>query len=279
MERTILRLAAHLACVLIAVPCSGPLRAESYGAKFARCVVDEEKKPGYIKDAAWALCEKVAQTERDAEIAESERKRPKAPSKPGDSAFVFSEFDGDVRIALPRNWKYMDERMADDLNTSSEAAQRLAGHPSSQGDNKVLLAANAYDDHGISRATVRLSMREGPGPSQSELKTLSKQSSEEIEAGLLPVAMETVQMMLKRPGVRSYRVRGVRIDSNPSLWCTLFSFEGEYHGKSIVSDTWHCPLGNRALKLSTSYDQDRESVYRPIVDYMRQSLTVQTGER
>ena len=51
-------------------------RAKNYGDKFARCLVDESRKPGYVKETAWPLCEKRAQVERDAELNSAPNQGP-----------------------------------------------------------------------------------------------------------------------------------------------------------------------------------------------------------
>ncbi|MDP2035189.1 MAG: hypothetical protein Q8K29_17430 [Polaromonas sp.] len=50
--------------------------AETFGAKFSRCVVDEQRKPNYNKDEAWARCQKSAEAERALEIRQSESQGP-----------------------------------------------------------------------------------------------------------------------------------------------------------------------------------------------------------
>ena len=84
--------------------------------------------------------------------------------------------------------------------------------------------------------------------------------------------------MLKSPGVKSYNVRSVKLDHNNTLYCALFTFEGEYGGRFVIADTWVCPLGNRTLKLSSSYEKRLESVYRPTIDYVWRSLTARNDK-
>ncbi len=43
-------------------------RAESFGDKLARCIVQERSKPGYNEAPAMAYCERVAQAGRDQEL-------------------------------------------------------------------------------------------------------------------------------------------------------------------------------------------------------------------
>ena len=71
----------YVAVTIAAATClvsSFAASAENFGDKVARCMVQEHRKPGYEAKAAWSRCEKVAQAERDAELA--------APAAPAPSA-------------------------------------------------------------------------------------------------------------------------------------------------------------------------------------------------
>jgi hypothetical protein len=190
----------------------------------------------------------------------------------GKSAFATVTFGNGVQVDLPRNWTYMDKRVADHMNTSSEADANLAGLSVSQGDNEILVAANAYDSQGKSKATLRISVRVAPSMSQAQMRELAAQPSSATEDQLRSVANETVKAMLKVPGVRSYAIRAVKLDRNTALVCSLSSFEGDLGRGLVVSDTWVCPLGDRTLKLSTSYEKGSQSIYLPTLGRVWRSL-------
>ena len=190
----------------------------------------------------------------------------------GKSAFASVKFDGGVQVDLPRNWTYMDKRVADHMNTSSEVVANLAGLSVSQGDNEILVAANAYDSQGKSKATLRISVRAAPSMSQAQMRELAAQPASVTKEQLRSAADETVTAMLKVPGVRSYSIRAVKLDGNAALVCSLSSFEGDIGRGLIVSDTWVCPLGDRTLKLTTSYEKSSQSIYLPTLGRVWRSL-------
>ena len=78
--------------------------------------------------------------------------------------------------------------------------------------------------------------------------------------------------MLNVHGVKSDSVRALKIDRNPYLVCSLSSFEGDLGRGPLISDTWVCPLGDRTIKLSTSYEKGLQSIYRPTVEHVWRSL-------
>jgi len=195
------------------------------------------------------------------------------PSYATDSSFGTVRFSNVARIDLPRNWTYLDKEIAAQLNTSSEATGRILGIPINQGDNTILVAGNASDGKGKPRATIRLSVRARPSPSQQQFRELAKQSPQLIREALLPVARETADAMLMIPGIKSYKVVGVKLDTNGELHCARLSFESEYSDRVVISDTWLCPLSNRAIKLSSSYDKRYQAIYWPIIEYVWRSLS------
>ena len=66
------------------------------------------------------------------------------PCQAQSASFTRLNFGEAIRIEVPRNWTYLDERLRKHINTAGEAAQRLAGIPPNSGENVVVVAANAY---------------------------------------------------------------------------------------------------------------------------------------
>ena len=166
----------------------------------------------------------------------------------------------------------MDKRIADHMNTSAEAAGNYAGLSIAQGNNEILVAANAYDSQGRSKATLRISSRNAASMTQAQMRELAAQPAPVVQSHLYSAASETAKAMLKMPGVRSYAVRAVKLDRNAVLVCSLFSFEADLGRGPIIADTWVCPLGDRTVKLSTSYEKTSQAIYRPTLDRVWRSL-------
>ena len=195
-----------------------------------------------------------------------------AVAQGGRSAFATVRFGQVVQVDLPRNWTYIDKKIADHLNTSSEAMGNFAGVNIAQGDNTILVAANAYDSQGKSKATLRISVRAAPNITQAQMRELSSQPAGIIESQLRPSADETVKAMLKVPGVKFYAVRAVKLDRNDALVCSLSSFEGDFGRGPVISETWVCPLGESTLKLSTSYEKGLQTIYGPTLARVWRSM-------
>lgn len=79
----------------------------------------------------------------------------------GPSVFVRLLFGSDVSIEVPRNWTFLNQNIRQHLNTYSEAVAKFSGIDVNQGNNQILLAANAYTVDKKPSATLRLSVRVG----------------------------------------------------------------------------------------------------------------------
>lgn len=99
-------------------------------------------------------------------------------------SFATVRFGDVVQVELPRTWTYMDKALASHLNTSVEALGKVVGLSLPQGNNVILVAANAHDSVGKTKATLRISMRTEPGIAQSQLRELARSSPTEIQAML-----------------------------------------------------------------------------------------------
>jgi len=188
------------------------------------------------------------------------------------SAFKRVNFDNFLSVDLPRDWTYMDKSLSSHINTSSEAKARVLGIEINQGDNKVIVAANAYDKAGHSNATLRISVREQATLTQPQMRELMKESPEAIAELFRPVTTETVKAMLKMPGAKQYRLRSIKMLENHSLVCYQTIYEGDFGRGLVISSTSVCPLENKTLKFSSSYQKGLEALYAPIIDWIWASL-------
>lgn len=191
-----------------------------------------------------------------------------------ESAFITMDLGGIATLAIPKSWTLTDAKISEHTNASSEAAARLGGLEINRGDNRVLVAANAFDSKGNVQATIRLSVSPAPGISQADMRELAALPNEDVQPLLKAQLMQVSEALLNAPGVKSLNVKLARINQNNSLVCMRVGseFERELQYGVFVSDYWNCPLGNRAIKLSTSYKKDLESIYRPTIEYVWSTL-------
>ena len=190
------------------------------------------------------------------------------------SAFAKLDFGGNTYIDVPRNWTYLDESLRKHLNVAGEAVTRLAGNAPNPGENIVLIAGNAYTSFRTPSATLRLSVRRGEGPTQADMREVAKMPKTALAQMLAPVAEETRRVMIGIDGIRNAKAVDTRVKINQGLICMFFEFETDASDGVKFSQTYVCPLGNRSVKLSTSYRKSEAAMFRPVIEYVSESLRV-----
>jgi len=188
--------------------------------------------------------------------------------------FAKLDFGGAAYIEVPRSWTYLDKELNKRLNTFSESIARLAGVPPNPGQNIILVAGKTYTSFHTSSATLRLSIRHGNGPNQTLMQEIAKLSKPEVAQFLSPIANQTQKAMVRVAGVRSAKAVDAKVAAKKGLICIFMEFETDASDGLKLSQTYICPLGNRSVKLSTSYRKSEAKLFRPIVEHVWNSLRI-----
>lgn len=191
-----------------------------------------------------------------------------------DEYFAQLDFDGTASIEVPRNWTFLDKNLRRHLSTGSEATIRLAGIASNSNENIILVAGSAYTSFKTASATLRLSTRRGPALTQADMREAENFSKAELSSILTPAATETEWAMKKIDGVKSTRTIAANLAKNQGLLCMFYEFETDTVDGLQISQTYVCPLGTQTVKLSTSYRKSEANTFRPVIEYVWQSLRV-----
>ncbi len=191
------------------------------------------------------------------------------------STFVRLEFAGVASIEVPRNWKFLDAELRRHLNTSTEATLKISGLSITQGDNHILVAANAYSSNRHPSATLRLSVRFAESPTQAKIREFAQLPRAEQEAAFAPVLAETRRAVLSTGAARSFSVTNRGVAAGAGFLCTMTGFEITYDDGKHANQTYVCPFGDRTVKLTTSYRVSEAHLFRPVAEYVWRSLRVQ----
>lgn len=191
------------------------------------------------------------------------------------SAFSKLDFDGNISIEIPRDWTLLNENLRTHLNTAGEAGTRLSGITPNPGKNVILVAASTYISSRTPSATLRLSVRHGEAPTQAAMREVSRFPKAALSELLAPVAEEARRAIIGMDGVKSVVTTDSGITTNQGVLCMFFEFETDTATGADLSQTYICPLGNRSVKLSTSYRKSEANFFRPTVEYVWRSLRVE----
>jgi hypothetical protein len=190
------------------------------------------------------------------------------------SSFASLTFKEGITLEVPRNWQYTNEKVRQHLNTGAEASGRTVGAPVFQGDNEILLAGSALTRGSMPSATLRLSVRVGPAPSQGDMQQGLSIPKSELRSALRPALEEVEQTLRRVDGVQSHRALDVSIVSNKHVACIYTEFEVVLSNTRMISQTWSCPLGDKAVKLSASYRTSEARLFKPVLQHVWSTLRV-----
>ena len=185
------------------------------------------------------------------------------------STFAHFRFGSDVSIDVPRNWYFLDKNIRQNLNTYSEAVVRLAGITAAQGNNQILIAANAYTTSKKPSATMRLSARKGEFISQSEVR---KADPKELEI-MAKYQLDKLKSSLP-DNVKSMSLVGVRIEKLGKYYSIVTEKLVEYTSGVEVDRLDVIYFPNVVYKLNTSYRKNEAWMFKPILKILRESLSI-----
>lgn len=180
-----------------------------------------------------------------------------------------------VRLEVPVGWSYDDERLREALNTSTGDMLRLAGKPSDQSNNEIVIAGHAPGADGENAATMRLSLRHAPAPTQAEmragLKTVTQTQVNEI---VVPAMTDTARMLENTMGAKNVRPLTGTIAHTTTAICLFTEFEYEILAERWRGQTYICPAGTRTVKLASSYKVTEEAEWKPTADHLWQTFAI-----
>ncbi|MFZ2398291.1 MAG: hypothetical protein WAW31_06455 [Smithella sp.] len=189
----------------------------------------------------------------------------------GKSTFMRLQFGKDVSIEVPRNWYFLDQNIRQHLNNYSETIAKLSGIDVNQGNNQILLAANAYINGKKPSATMRLSVRgmADACPSQTELKFADLSEMRRV------AELSTRKLNKSLPdNVKNIKLLDVRLERLGKYYTLVTEQQIDYvYGSDLDRLDVIC-VGNKNFKLYTSYQKSEAWMFEPIIRYIRQSLAI-----
>lgn len=189
----------------------------------------------------------------------------------GASTFVRLQFGSDVSVEVPRNWIFLDQNIRQHLNTYSEAVAKFSGIDVNQGNNQILVAANAYTNGKKPSATMRLSVRVGSFPTQADIK-LADPVELRREAEM---TLQQLQGSLP-DNVSGMKLLDVRLERLGAYYTIVIDKQVDYVSGLELDRLDVIYVGSKAYKLNTSYRKSEAWMFEPIIRHIRQSLKTST---
>lgn len=192
-----------------------------------------------------------------------------------ESAFGKLEYGGFLSVEIPKHWIILDENSKKNMNNFSEAVLKLKNVELNQGNNNILISANSYNSSSnFPVASIRVSVRPGKTDSQDDIKKIAGYSEADLKEYFVPLVTPMERMMLSISGCKTYKVIDTNIAKNLSVSCLYTEAESNFGNGTMISQTYLCPMGDKNVKLATSYLKTQKMQFKPILDYVWSSLSV-----
>ena len=192
-----------------------------------------------------------------------------------ESTFVKMEYGDILSVEVPRHWTFMDENSKKNMNNFSEAVAKLNNINLNQGNNNILISANSYNQSSnFPIATLRVSVKPGKTLTQDDIREIAKYSAADLKEFFAPLVAETERAMLSTVGCKSYKMVDNRIAKNSSVSCLYSESQSDLGTGMMINQTYVCPMGDKNVKLATSYMKSQKIQFKPILDYVWSSLSV-----
>jgi hypothetical protein len=161
------------------------------------------------------------------------------------------------------------------MNSFSEAVAKLNGINLNQGNNNILITANAYNASSkFPTASLRVSVRPAESPTQKDMRELARYPESELQEVFNPIAAQVKQAMLSIDGVKNYKIVDRKVVKNSSVFCFYVQSQSKLPSGIMIHQTYICPMGNKSVKLATSYKKSDKTQFKPVLDYVWSSLRV-----
>lgn len=190
------------------------------------------------------------------------------PSLPAqDSKFAKLKLPLGVSVEVPKNWWLLDGDMNTNIETAAEAALNLSGIELPKRKKVNLFRANSMPK--TTYAAIAINATD----SEMNPNDLKNASAKEIRE-LSPMIREMMQEALSAQNMKIIEFYGVRrefVGKHPAL--VIEYKRSGLQGPVIVQMT-RLFLGEKEISLNLSYRESEGQLWKPIIQYIRKSLTV-----
>jgi hypothetical protein len=173
-----------------------------------------------------------------------------------------------VVIKLPKHWQILESQLMNQIDTNTEIYTGIG-----QGNNQILIAANYYEDRTkVPAASARVSLRIKQTASQSDIAAMS-QAQLDAEANQ---AYQVALAAIIKSGDKITKITPYNmVKDTISGFIAMRSDYQEIKANHIsnVSVYLVC-LGNKIIKVTLSFNEAKESLLKPTIDEIKNSIQV-----
>jgi hypothetical protein len=201
-------------------------------------------------------------------VSLSESSPSPEPSMPErDSKFAKLRLPLGVSVEVPKNWRIIDGDLNATIQTAAEAALNLSEIELPRHKRVNLFRANSMPQTTYAGIAINATDSE-------EDPTVLKNASEEEIAALTPNMHEMMQQAMSIQNaeiIEFYEVRRELVGNHPAL---IIEYKRSDPQGAVIVKMTQLFLGGKIISLNLSYRESEARIWKPIIEYIRKSLTV-----
>ena len=182
------------------------------------------------------------------------------------SRFIQHNLKHGISVQIPSHWQVIEKQVMDQIDTNTELLTKVP-----QGDNNILIAANYIVSNEI-LATVRISVRIRTTFTQDDIKNTSQAEIDKKDIlSRTQVVNALEQMNDKTTKVSAFKTTK-EILSGYS--CMRTDYQLIYPSKIMNTSIYVIYLGNKAVKMTLSYEEKHKALLKTSIDKIIGSLSL-----
>ena len=173
-----------------------------------------------------------------------------------------------VSVEVPKNWRILDGETNSTIETAAEASLNLANANLPTGKKVNLFRANSvpqttYAGIAINATDFELDPEELKNSSDAEIKELTPMMKETMEQSLSGQNLKVLEF---------YDMRREFVGSHPAL---VIEYKRSGPQGDVIVQMTRLLLKGKEISLNLSYRESEAQLWKPVVQYIRKSLTVE----
>jgi hypothetical protein len=171
-----------------------------------------------------------------------------------------------ISVQIPSHWQIIEKQIMDQIDTNTELLTKVP-----QGDNDIIIAANyAVSDQTV--AKVRISVRTRNTFTQEAIRSMSQAEIDNQDV----LSRTMIVNGLKQMNDTSTKVSAFKTTKEmlSGYLCVRTDYQTIEPSVTMNTSIYVIYLGNRAVKMTLSYEDNHKDLVKMTVDQIKRSLEI-----
>lgn len=182
------------------------------------------------------------------------------------SRFIQYNLKYGVSIQIPSHWQIINKQIMDQIDTNTELLTKVP-----QGDNDIIIAAHYVVSNKL-LATVRISIRTNSTFTQDTISNMSQAEIDKKDVLSRTMAVNALEQMNDTSTkISAFKTTKERLSG---FICVRTDYQIIRPSETMDTSIYVIYLGNRAVKMTLSYENSHKDLLKMSVNKIKQSLVV-----